>query len=326
MGADALGGGVLVAAAAVLWLAYLLPTWLHRRQYLTSERNAVRLQQTLRALAETAEAPQQIAVEATARAAVTQSKILRERENAARELVKAEAAAAATTRRAEDALRIEKVRAEAARVAANPVLIARARLRTLRRARGITALALLASLVAVIAGAIVAAVGGPAVLLSGGLVVGVAAFFTLGSLAKAGRVAAKIARATPAAPAAPARFTPVEFAPRASAPQSWTPRPLPKPAYLERGSVAAAARASVDAAAELRRAAARAALLEKAAALDAETAAPAATVTALARPAAPAAPSAPAVPSRFAAMGMVNDAAPGMGDLDAVLRRRRAAG
>src|SRR6185436_16410966 len=63
MGADALGGGVLVAAAAVLWLAYLLPTWLHRRQYVTSERNAVRLQQTLRVLAETAEAPRVIVVE-----------------------------------------------------------------------------------------------------------------------------------------------------------------------------------------------------------------------------------------------------------------------
>ena len=131
MGADALGGGVLVAAAAILWLAYLLPTWLHRRQYLTSERNAVRLQQTLRVLAETAEAPQEIVVEANARQVVAQSKVLREREAAARELVKAEAAAAASARKAEDALRLETVRAEAARAAANPVLVARKKLKTL---------------------------------------------------------------------------------------------------------------------------------------------------------------------------------------------------
>lgn len=319
MGADALGGGVLVAAAAALWLAYLLPTWLHRRQYLTTERNAVRLQQTLRVLAQTAEAPREIVVEANAREAVAQSKILRERENAARELVRAEAAAAAQARRAEDALRIEKVRAEAARVAADPILIARARLRSLRRARAVTALALLGSLVAVVAGGIMAAVAASWLLLAGGLVVGAAAFMTLGSLARASRAAARVARGAVSVPAAPARFTPVEFAPVAAAPQSWTPRPLPKPAYLERGSVAAAAMASVDAAVELRRAAARAALLERAAALD-TTAAAAATVTPISRP------QAPAAPSRFSSMGLVDDAAPGMGDLDAVLRRRRAAG
>ena len=40
---DVIGGGVLVAAAAALWIAYLLPSWLRRRQYLATERNAVRL-------------------------------------------------------------------------------------------------------------------------------------------------------------------------------------------------------------------------------------------------------------------------------------------
>ena len=64
---DVIGGGVLVAAAAALWIAYLLPSWLRRRQYLDTERNAVRLQQTLRILAETAETPEAVRVEATAR-------------------------------------------------------------------------------------------------------------------------------------------------------------------------------------------------------------------------------------------------------------------
>lgn len=320
MGADALGGGVLVAAAAVLWLAYLLPTWLHRRQYLTSERNAVRLQQTLRVLAETAEAPREIVVEANAREVVAQSKVLRERELAARELVRAEAAAAAATRKADDALRIETVRAEAARVAANPVLVARKKLKSLRMARAATALTLLASLVTLLVGAVVVATTGAWIPLAVGAGVGVASFMTLGRLARASRTAARVVTTTRPVAAAPARFTPVEFAPARATASGWTPRPLPKPAHLERGSVAAAAMASVDAAAEMRRVAARAAIIERAAALDA---AAAASVTPIARPVA--VPASPAAASRFAAMGMVGETTPGMSDLDAVLRRRRTA-
>lgn len=51
------GGGIMLAIAAALWLAYLLPNWLKRREYLATERNAVRLQQTIRVLAETAQVP-----------------------------------------------------------------------------------------------------------------------------------------------------------------------------------------------------------------------------------------------------------------------------
>lgn len=307
-----------MAAAAILWLAYLLPTWLHRRQYLTSERNAVRLQQTLRVLAETAEAPQEIVVEANARQVVAQSKVLREREAAARELVKAEAAAAASARKAEDALRLETVRAEAARAAANPVLVARKKLKTLRLARATAAFTLLASLIAVVVGGFVAVASGAWVLLAVGAATGIAAFLTLGSLARTSRAAARIVTSTAPAVSEPVRFTPVEFAPTQAAAPSWTPRPLPKPAHLERGSVAASAMASIDAAAELRRVAARAAIIERAAALDAAAAAK--TVTPIARPT-----TVPAAPSRFASMGMVGETTPGMSDLDAVLRRRRAA-
>ena len=39
---------------------------------------------------------------------------------------------------------------------------------------------------------------------------------------------------------------------------TWTPQPLPKPLHLSRGTIAASAMASIDAATELRRAAARA--------------------------------------------------------------------
>ena len=95
---DVIGGGVLVAAAAALWIAYLLPSWLRRRQYLATERNAVRLQQTLRILAETAETPEAVRVEATAREVAAQQRILHEHEQAAR--LAAEAAENLAHRRA----------------------------------------------------------------------------------------------------------------------------------------------------------------------------------------------------------------------------------
>lgn len=63
-----LGGGVLLAVAAALWLIYLVPNWLRRREFIATERNAVRLQQTIRVLAETAETPQAIRIENAAKA------------------------------------------------------------------------------------------------------------------------------------------------------------------------------------------------------------------------------------------------------------------
>ncbi|RJT89364.1 hypothetical protein D6T64_07325, partial [Cryobacterium melibiosiphilum] len=58
------------------------------------------------------------------------------------------------------------------------------------------------------------------------------------------------------------------------------------------------------------------------------TRAPAAPVTPISRPPARPAASAPAAApaSRFASMGIVGETEPGMTDLDAVLRRRRAVG
>ena len=47
----------MLALAAGLWLAYLVPNWLRRKEFAATERNAVRLQQTIRVLAETSEAP-----------------------------------------------------------------------------------------------------------------------------------------------------------------------------------------------------------------------------------------------------------------------------
>ena len=98
MNGGTLSGGVVIALAAVLWLAYLVPTWLRRRDYLNSERNAVRLQQTLRILAETAEMPEEVRVEATAREVARQQKLLKKAQ------ARADAAARASV--ASDASRV----------------------------------------------------------------------------------------------------------------------------------------------------------------------------------------------------------------------------
>src|SRR5680860_751613 len=104
MSSEALGGGVMVAVAATLWVAYLMPTWSRRRQYLAVERNAVRLQQTLRIMAETAEVPQQVRLEANARTVNAQQKLLAQAEDDARAATKQAVEAAAVARRASAAL------------------------------------------------------------------------------------------------------------------------------------------------------------------------------------------------------------------------------
>ena len=61
------GGGLMLAIAAALWLAYLVPNWFKRREYLATERNAVRLQQTIRVLAESAEIPDAVRADLAAK-------------------------------------------------------------------------------------------------------------------------------------------------------------------------------------------------------------------------------------------------------------------
>jgi hypothetical protein len=112
--------------------------------------------------------------------------------------------------------------------------------------------------------------------------------------------------------------------------------------HLSRGTIAASAMASIDAATELRRAAAQAEIDRRAAELvpDGMPAVPVApfilvpiapvAAVATLRPAAATASEsriAPvaAAPNRYAAMGVVDGLDDGAIDLDAVLRRRRAA-
>ncbi len=326
---DVIGGGLLVAVAAALWIAYLLPSWLRRGQYLATERNAVRLQQTLRILAETAETPREVRLEATAREVATQQRILREQEEAARLSAEAAELRAIAERRAAEAA------AEAARrLAATAVPrtepigvvttsadgageVARAR-RSLRRRRALCSLLLLIGLLAVIGGLIAAAFGASLVVAGMGATGMLAAVVALARLAKE-----RLPMAAPAAVAPEsAPFVPIEFVeaevPAESA--GWTPQPLPRPLHLSRGTIAATAMASIEAAAELKRAATEAEVARRVERL--EPAVPSIVPAASTASAATAA----RADSPYARMGIIEDARPGIDDLDAVLRRRRQAG
>lgn len=358
---------MLVAVAATLWIAYLLPSWLRRRQYLATERNAVRLQQTLRILAETAEAPEEVRTGVTAREVAAQERILHEHELAARleaqaaenlaiaERIAAEEAAAAAERElAAQAARVaaaERAAAERAAAAqreteraveadasgsrsgsapsASTQVAAR---RARRRRRAMCSLLLLASLVAVVVGLVVLAFGGTGLIAAGGGAGIVTAMTGLVVLAR--RRPTQVV-APPAAVPLAEPFEPidVEEAPASEEP-GWTPQPLPKPLHLSRGTIAASVMASIAEAEQLKRAATDAELAERAermepqvpvlrppaasvdqaptqAAGDAETRRQAASASENANP--------------YARMGIVEGAEPGMGDLDQVLRRRRAA-
>ena len=336
---DVIGGGVLVAAAAALWIAYLLPTWLRRRQYLATERNAVRLQQTLRILAETAETPEAVHVEATAREVVTQQRILHEHEQAARLAAEAAENLAIAERRAAegvaDAARelaasvqapsTEPIAVESP-IAAGPAAAARAR-RALRRRRALCSLILLVSLITVIVGLIASAFGGSLLVAAGGGLGVLGAFMAIVRLAK---VQLPVAATAPVAAFDAEPFEPIELAEATTDDHGWTPQPLPRPLHLSRGTIAATAMASIEAAAELKRAAADAEVARRVEEL--EPAMP--TISGPAaqpdrspgvQPAPPERRTAEAA-SPYARMGIVDDARPAFGDLDAVLRRRRQAG
>lgn len=301
MESSALGGGLLLALAAALWLVYLVPNWLRRREYLATERNAVRLQQTIRVLAETAEAPEAVRVESAARAKAL-----------ARELASQPVAVGAPVR-------------SPLPVGMDPRALAA---RRLRRTRLIVSLLLVAALGLGIAQAVIGVVGGLAAvsvpLAVGAGIVAASGIALLGRLAKVGR---ERAAGAPAAVAAPSRrpVTVPEVGASEAAPRSrptareWTPVPVPRATYLERRAVAVdatpaeVARAAARAEAELSEAAEAASRAIR----SAEERVPGA---ARAEPPAPAAP-----PSRFAQMGVVDAAAvPAMPDIERALRRRRA--
>jgi len=359
MGLESWGGGVVLALVAVLWLVYLVPTWHRRQEYLATERNAVRLQQTLRILAQTAELPEEVRIEANARSVADAQRILRQEEGKREAL-----------RRAHEAARQRALTRELA--AAAPVLRAADHdpalaARRLRRSRLVSTLVLVASALAVVVG--VASFASAWLLAVAGLVFGAGSVAVLSQLAAVSRARARRQRVVaPAGEAQPLRdfsdgFSSAPAESAAPASRSWTPVAVPAPLYLRRGrqrpAAAAAAAAAPPApaaaspAAELRsesersvralrdaqraqhdalREAARAeGALSAARTTDAGSAAAAARTerarraVADARSAETVAPApAPAAPSRFARMGIIDDLGESTFHVDEALQRRRA--
>jgi hypothetical protein len=307
MGVEGLSSSVVIVLAAVLWLVYLIPTWLRRREYLSTERNAVRLQQTLRIMAETAEVPNQVRIEATTRSVAAQEKILQREMQRTQAIARAQDAAAA---RAAARQLAETAPAIAASVA--PTSLAS---RRLRRSRALTTVALLAALVAVGFGIGQAVAGAGAVLLVAGAVVAVGAVALLVQINQVSSARAQLARAVqPAARPVEVFDAHVPSAPAQPVRTSWTPMPVPKPLYLSRSEAPAAEQpaAQPDVAAQLQEAAAKA----EQALRDAQEQA-----TPIARPT----PEPVATPAnRFAKMGIVEVDESSTPNLDEVLRRRRA--
>jgi len=302
MGADGVGSSVIIALAAVLWLAYLVPSWLRRREYLATERNALRLQQTLRIMAETSEVPLEVRAETTARNAAQHERVLRkqlQRTAAIAEAQDAAVARAATRRLAETQPAI-----------AADVATGSSASRRLRRSRGITAAILFAALAATGLGVAQFAASGAWMLLAVGAAVAVGSIAMLGQMASVGRARAELARSLRSRPVVVVEAPRPVVAPTPPVQTTWTPVPVPKPLYMSRPAPERSLVASLEAAAELRQAAA-----------DAERrlreAHEAPEVT-------PIRPAASTAPSRFARMGFVEEQPETHTDLDAVLRRRRA--
>ena len=306
-GGGLLSGGIVFAVAAALWIVYLLPTWLRRSEYVAVERNAIRLQQTLRILAETAEVPQEIRVEATARDVAEQQKILRQVEATARERARLEATVSTEDARASASAALASLRAEPR------VRLARAR----RRARlAATSLLLLSLLAAGAGGWLLAAFSSP-VLLAGAAATAVIASAALARMARVTGRGAQVA--VPVRVDRPSDvFEPVDVESSAPAAATWTPLPLPKPLHLSQGSAASDAIAQAEAHEALR----RAALAQVMAARAAEQAPvlPSIVTPEVERPAART-----DAPNRFSGMGIVDDTPIAPTDVTAILQRRRVA-
>lgn len=242
MGGQVLGGGVIVLIAVVLWLAYLVPSWVQRRQFDAEIRSAVRLNQALRVLAETSEASEEMRLELTARTAAAQQKrareVLAERERSMRGDADAVSA------------RGRKARSSRARRWARLV---------------VTLLGVAAAGLAAWGGFVAVAGGSPLVLWSSVGVFG-ACVVTLQVLAATKRrgavkvAAPEVSRAAPAAVDMPDVVLEID-----DDPVGWIPRELPRPLSSSSGSRAAAVLDGVAAREQLRRDELAAAIRERAA-------------------------------------------------------------
>ncbi|MGO2110997.1 MAG: hypothetical protein ACTH31_05240 [Pseudoclavibacter sp.] len=237
------GASSLVLLLAIgLWVAYLVPSYVRRRNYLSTERNAVQLQQALRALAETAEAPSDLQVESSKRGVAEQQRRVKQAKRAAEQAERQRRAAA---EKALPTVRMPRDDDDRRRAAA-----------ATRRGRLLTTATMLAGLAAAGVGAWLGVQSANWWVLVGGAVVVLAAcamLHQLSRVAAAQRLAAERqterARSRSSAEAARAETAPVarvaqplhrfddveEEAPVVVAEPveaGWTPVAVPKPLYL----------------------------------------------------------------------------------------------
>jgi hypothetical protein len=293
MGEQVLGGGVIALVAVLLWLVYLLPSWHSRRQFDAAERNAVRLNQALRVLAETSETPDEVRLELNARTALAQQRLARramaEREHNALEQARTD---------------LERARDERAAARAAPdARRARARRRT-RLALTIVGIAAVG--VAVWGGLLVISTGAQLVLWTGVVIAAICGLM----LQKMTRVGARSVTRTRVSEAAIREVSDVQDVALATDRRGWAPRELPRPLTVSAGSQAAAVLDAAAAREALRQAALEDTMRERAA----EHRPPSIDTARTARRAA----------AEFVRTGPVDDA-----DIEAHVRellRRRAAG
>ncbi|AWB89866.1 hypothetical protein [Homoserinimonas hongtaonis] len=349
MGFEGLSSSVVIAIAAVLWLVYLVPTWFRRREYLSTERNAVRLQQTLRILAETAEVPDEIRVENSTRSVAEREKFMH------REMQRTRAIESA--QRAADARAAARTLAETRPAIAAQVARSSLASRRLRRSRLITTLVLVASIIGLVFGVAQVAAGAGVAMVIGSAVVALGAGVLLRQLAAVSTARAQLAAEVQAAPRVSTPVAdfwqqPAEAQVRQS--EGWVPTQLPKPLYLSRpeapavprvsfseaaarlarpvgdraeaGATSAAERPAapqLDAAAQLRDASERSENALREAQQQTARITPRIEDADAARSASKT-PAVSAVPSRFAQMGVIGEVELAPTDLDEALRRRRA--
>jgi hypothetical protein len=207
------GTAIMLAVAAGLWFVYLVPTWVRRREYFATERTATRLQQTMRVLAETADAPDTVRMDATSREVRL------------------------SMARAERVLRAQQKQVDA--VVGSPESLRRQRMRRTRRLASLLMIA--ATVLGLVQIWLMATTG-----------VTIGAWFVLAGTLAAGGVAIAVQRrldvqAMPrAGAAAPQRSgrsgipaSLLEGAPvRPVAPAPWTPVAVPQPLYLSKPNLA----------------------------------------------------------------------------------------
>ncbi len=234
MGGQVLGGGVIVLVAVLLWLVYLLPSWHSRRVYDSAERNAVRLNQALRILAETSETPEQVRIELNARTVLRQQRLAKqataEREHAELETARADLESARAERlAAQEELRVRRRAAHEAPAARRSRARRRARLVATALVAASLALAGLGVWQALLLRSVAQSAlwAGAAGVVAGALV-----------LQRMSRVAARAARAVPT-PVMVAAAQPSTVPAELLDDRGWTPRGLPRALSASTGSAAA---------------------------------------------------------------------------------------